>query len=500
MKRFDLRKSVSVLSILGASFIGFSIPSYAQTFTGSPVVYNPAANSPDSTIGLWYSTAGKGGQGALGQCGYALSGYKGLLYQELPIVSSNPTPPTAGVPYSGGALTSQADCAKLNVTSDPNGPKFSYFPYADTSAGKGGRAMGFIWKCDDSSGKALAQPLTGSCGVSFPNVGNTQQIGYSCPVGSVTPASTWDDAGEAGGRPNLYLDVDLSTVPAGTYRFSVYAVDYDEGGGGCKDGSGNPVVRSQVYEMLPWQGGVPNTVTPAIAGTSATLGQYVNGAWVTWQVVTPAKFTLRAKLNYGCANGWGTNTLISGIFLDPQSPNQSCPNPPQEIPKGPYTTYTQGGWGAAPRGNNPGMLLLNNFATVYPGGFVQIGGTKNLRFTSASGVENFLPQGGTAGALAISAVNPTTSAAGVFAGQVLALQLSVDFSIKGVKGAGLQLLKVASGPLAGKTVAEVLAYANAALGGDGLPAGISFATLNEVVDKINNNYDNGTVNLGYLIP
>jgi hypothetical protein len=211
MKRSDLRKAACSLFILGASILGLSTSSYAQTFPGSPIIYNPAANSPDSTIGLWNTSGAKGGP--FGQCGYALAGYQGLLYQELPIVPSGPTPPIPGTPYSGGALTSQADCAKLNVTADVNGPKFGYFPYADTSPNKGGRAMGFIWKCDDHLGKALAQPLTGSCGASFPNAGNTQQIGYSCPVGSVTPVSTWDDAGEAGGLPNLYLDVDLRHCP-----------------------------------------------------------------------------------------------------------------------------------------------------------------------------------------------------------------------------------------------------------------------------------------------
>jgi hypothetical protein len=501
MNRFDLRKAAYSLFFLGASILGLSTSSNAQTFPAPPVVYNPTG--ADATIGSWFSTGGKGGQGALGQCGYVLAGYQGLYRQELPIVSSGASAPTPGTTYSGGALPAQADCANLNVTSDPNGPKFSYFPYADLSPGQGGRAMGFVWNCADTTGKALARPLNNACTTSFP-ISNPPQAGYACPVSALPPATTWDDAGELGGRPNLYLDVDLSTVPAGTYRFSVYAVDYDLGGGGCKDSGGNQVTRNQVYEMLPFQAANPTNAAAAVAigGTAATAGPYVNGAWVTWQVVTPAKFTVRARLNYSCANGWGTNTLISGVFLDPQTVGAACPNPPQQIPPGgPYTTYTQGGWGAPPHGNNPGMLLKNNFATVYPGGFVAIGGTNKLTFTSALSIENFLPQGGTAGALAASATNPTSSAAGVFAGQVLALQLSVDFSNKGIKNGGLALLHVASGPLAGKTVAQVLAYANAALGGDGLPAGISsISQLNDIVDKINNNFDNGTVNLGYLIP
>jgi hypothetical protein len=167
----------------------------------------------------------------------------------------------------------------------------------------------------------------------------------------------------------------------------------------------------------------------------------------------------------------------------------------------PYRTQTQGGWGATPHGNNPAVLLANNFAAVYPSG-VTIGGTKTLTFTSAAAVGNFLPAGGKAGALTASAVNPTSSSAGVFAGQVLALRLSVDFSNAGVTTSGLSALKIAPGkPLAGSTVAQVLAWANTLLGGGtaGVPAGVTIATLNTVVSSINENFDNGTTNNGFLV-
>ena len=165
-----------------------------------------------------------------------------------------------------------------------------------------------------------------------------------------------------------------------------------------------------------------------------------------------------------------------------------------------YSTYTQGGWGSTPSGNNPGMLLKNNFATVYPGLSVTIGGGKTLKFTSAKAIEGFLPQGGTPSVLKVSAVNPLGSAAGVFGGQVLALRLSVDFSAAGIKKPGLGSLTVISGPLSGYTVNQVLALANAVLGGatSALPAGVTISQVNEVVDAINNNFDNGTTNNGYL--
>jgi len=163
-----------------------------------------------------------------------------------------------------------------------------------------------------------------------------------------------------------------------------------------------------------------------------------------------------------------------------------------------FTTYTQGGWGTRPNGNNPGSVLLANFARVYPGGSVSIGGTLKPTFTSAVAIEGFLPQGGTPAALLMSASNPTTSNAGVLAGQALSLQLGVDFSNSSVTKAGLGALKVVSGKLAGQTVTQVLALANSVLGGGALPTGVSLSDLNGVLDSINQNYDNGTSNNGYL--
>jgi hypothetical protein len=191
-----------------------------------------------------------------------------------------------------------------------------------------------------------------------------------------------------------------------------------------------------------------------------------------------------------------------------------------------YATFTQGGWGATPNGNNPAMLLQSNFTTVYPtcpsknyapttpdSFCVTIGitgepGKYFLRFagsatTRSNAVRNFLPAGGTPKALKASANNPTSSGAGVFAGQVLAVQLAVDFSTRGIITPGLASLKVAPGnPLAGQTVAQVLAIANRVLGGDpaAVPPGMSIAGLNQVVTRINENFDNGTTNNGFLVP
>jgi len=208
---------------------------------------------------------------------------------------------------------------------------------------------------------------------------------------------------------------------------------------------------------------------------------------------------------YGTPTATGTFTFGVAVLDSAKgSASTSCSivvtTPTGNISAGMFTTYTQGGWGASPKGNNPGMFLSKNFGAVYGAAGVTIGGSYSVKFGAAGNIDTFLPQGGTAGVLKATATNPATTAAGVFAGQVLALQLSVDFSNKGLTPGGLSSLHVVAGKMAGYTVGQVLTIANQVLGGtaSALPAGMSLTDLNTVLDSINNNFDNGTSNKGYL--
>jgi hypothetical protein len=232
-------------------------------------------------------------------------------------------------------------------------------------------------------------------------------------------------------------------------------------------GGSSPYTYSIVSGSLP-TGLTLNTTTGAITGTPIASGTYT--------------FTSKVVDANGNSDTATCTILVKGT-----------------IPSGAYVTYTQGGWGAGPAGNNPGTLLANNWTKVYGSAGVSIGGTYKLKFTSSTAIDAFLPQGSTAGALTANATNPTTSNGGVFAGQVLALQLSVDFSNKGLTRSGLASLKVASGPLAGQTVAQVLAIANSVLGGGALPSGVTLSQLNDIVDAINNNFDGGVSNDHFLM-
>jgi hypothetical protein len=223
--------------------------------------------------------------------------------------------------------------------------------------------------------------------------------------------------------------------------------------------------------------------TWTIVNGSITAG--LNTPKITWTAPSTACTTtikVTVTTPSGCSGSAFTNvTVLSG-------------------PVG-FTSYTQGGWGTVPSGNNPGSLLQQRFPTLYPYGFV-LGGTYTIKLTSQLGVQNYLPDGGTPSVLKKSYTNPTATESGVLGAQTTALRLNVDFSAKGYTKVGLGNLKVAPGnKLAGQTVNQVLALANKVLGGttSALPVGVSISDLSGVCDSINRNYDNGTSNNGFLV-
>jgi hypothetical protein len=168
-----------------------------------------------------------------------------------------------------------------------------------------------------------------------------------------------------------------------------------------------------------------------------------------------------------------------------------------------YCTYTQGGWGADPHGCNPGSLLSNKFSTVYPCGYVQVGITngtgKCLRFTSSGCVDTFLPCGGTASNLNCSATNATSCNAGVFAGEVLCLQLNCDFSRCGIapcgKSYGDLVYHCNGSAFDGQTVSNILGVCNLALGGGNISSyGCSINDLQNLCNQLNQCFDGGCGN------
>jgi choice-of-anchor A domain-containing protein len=163
-----------------------------------------------------------------------------------------------------------------------------------------------------------------------------------------------------------------------------------------------------------------------------------------------------------------------------------------------FTTYTQGGWGAKPNGNNPANTLANNFSSVFPSG-VTVGLSSpgySMSFTTAAAIANYLPAGSTASALNSNLTNPTSTSSGVFGGQVLALKLNVKFADANIIGTssikfGNLVVRGTGFSIDGLTVRAVLAKAEQAIAGSGLPSGMSFSDLNNLVTSLNEAFDNG---------
>jgi hypothetical protein len=181
-----------------------------------------------------------------------------------------------------------------------------------------------------------------------------------------------------------------------------------------------------------------------------------------------------------------------------------------ETPKGTQNliTYTPGGWGAPPRGNNPGQLLHRYFDAVYPNGFV-VGSKYTITFTSAKKITDFLPitGGNRQDVLDKTYVNPNPGdlkSGKTLAQATIALKLNVDFNNAGKLGGTNPYLKDLyvidpKSPCYGWTVGELLKAAEEVLGGNKSAKNPSITAnqLYECADKINNNFSDGK-DYGYL--
>ncbi len=175
------------------------------------------------------------------------------------------------------------------------------------------------------------------------------------------------------------------------------------------------------------------------------------------------------------------------------------------IEEGDFCSQTQGGWGTACSGSNPGCLRDNNWDDVIGGNLI-VGIGYDLTFNNSINVENFLPQGGSPASLTISHLNPLSTEAGVLGGQVTALKLNVLFSDAGVglvppaESMPLGELIINNGKFVGMTVYEFLSLAEEVLGGDtsNLPTGADISDVNDTASSINENFVDCEENNGFL--
>lgn len=163
-------------------------------------------------------------------------------------------------------------------------------------------------------------------------------------------------------------------------------------------------------------------------------------------------------------------------------------------------TYTKGGYA---NNGGPGKILNQYYIAAFPNGLMigdyQGANGKGLYWqpngTGLTNLKAFLLGGGPSGALKKDALNPDRKCkdGGTLATQIATLTINVGLSAlpgSGVPGGiGGLIYSNPSDPLNGKTVIEILAIANDALAGKGLPAGYSFSKLNELATSLNEAYD-----------
>lgn len=193
-------------------------------------------------------------------------------------------------------------------------------------------------------------------------------------------------------------------------------------------------------------------------------------------------------------SGWRVSRLAFAVLLVLACSRAAHAN---AWTNGQVITYTQSDWGA---GGSAATLLSTNFISVYPSALVVVGERATgftMAFDNAASISSYLPTSGSAGVLDSNTFDTSSTSSGTFGGDVLALQLNVDFSDAGVT---LGSSGIAFGDLVlenhtpvpssnGLTVRQILADANTDLGGGN--SGYSLGELVDIIPSLDIAFDGG---------
>ena len=258
---------------------------------------------------------------------------------------------------------------------------------------------------------------------------------------------------------------------------------------GCISPTGNIDVKFDE----PMDSTTINTSTFLVAGVTGT---------VTYDSVTRiASFQPSGPLNAGSSYSVTITTGaedLAGVPLaqDAQFQVSVCPGEVQTS----FCSFTKG---AFANEGDPGQFFDANFADTFSsdlfiGIFDGSGPLHHERWTGnstgAAALKQYLVSaaGGPSTALLTDRVNPTATMSGELSEQVAALTLNVGFSGVGTYPAGFGglTLKNTGTSLDGADINTILAMANQALAGNGLPVGYTFSQLNDLITNLNESWDN----------
>jgi hypothetical protein len=159
-----------------------------------------------------------------------------------------------------------------------------------------------------------------------------------------------------------------------------------------------------------------------------------------------------------------------------------------------FKTVTQSGYQSECGSNNATCYLNTNFTTSFPNGIVIGSGTRQVKFTSADAIRNFLPSNSAPKTLNQGIlINPSSSVYdNGLAAQVVTTMLNVEFG-KNADFASTEVslgeLFITSGTFEGMKVSQVLSIANTILGNGN--SRYTATDVNNTLIAINGNYEAG---------
>lgn len=357
------------------------------------------------------------------------------------------------------SFTENAASGSLNFMDASNNTVFSLVPQVMIGAGQS-KTLLFSAQFDNNAAPLKLTPGTAIRAEVIVSFGNATQSGNSTPNVDINGNGSIDaDEGRVRSVPSrLGLTVPAAVNGNGTVALTDALEDITT--------TGDVTFSNAVFNLGATSGTVTANVTGGTDGGSITNCAHLDSA----------------DQNVGV--GGFTFPIVNGVDLQSCSTVEVAGTPPTCTPGAPgcgwktgeMRTATQTVWGDA--STSDGATLQASFNTLYPNDLV-VGGANSLTLTQPSAVFTYLPAVGTSGALTGDVVDPMSTSSGELGGEIVALQLNVDFSSlfgNDVEFGSLRFCKVASLPaLNGQTVDQFLATANHLLGGGSAPFGASTA-------------------------
>jgi PEP-CTERM motif len=126
-----------------------------------------------------------------------------------------------------------------------------------------------------------------------------------------------------------------------------------------------------------------------------------------------------------------TLTAFAGLSLCPLSAHATTFVP------GEFITWSQVEWGGDPEPGTISFSLEQNFNSLFaPSDLLKVGISNapgfSIIFDSADAIINYLPSGGSPGALTATLLDPVTTASGALGGEVVTAALNIAFSDAGL--------------------------------------------------------------------